>query len=847
MGFSRVTTPTRRRHPRSARQTWKLTLLFALALLPQLQAIAAAPPPAPSPAKFEPLAWVTDVFLGFGPGGKFLLVGIMVASWVLSKTEGFEALLRLFGRERKSPEPQPGPRNETHGPNSPLITGGTLSSGGDQFIGGEHEHHTHLPPAPKPELPNTHTPHNLRYRTTSPNRFVGRATELQRLAQLLAPEGSRVYLTGMGGVGKSELALQHAYDALERYTGGIVRFDARLGVESIAKHLVVFFRSSFPSVSLPEDKNPLELLPFCWSQWPSNAIQPEPVLIILDDQQSGDGASGLERDLFQGLPRRFHLLITQCQSAPTGAREISLSVLNRENALHLLALQAGTGGEERLLAEAQAADRLAAEVGDLPLALVLLGARLAERPDLGLAQLLDELIAKGPDARALQQAHPELGAERGVVETLLISWEPLSAEARNLAVLLGAMAPALIPWPLVESCRPPDQPLVEGSAFADSQVELLRSRLLQRSEANLYQLHPMVHGFLYLNGRSQSVLLTYWRRRYAAALVEVCRKHYSPTLTKGQQAGLEHYLPHIQLVAEERSSEIEDSDIIVPYTTLGWAAEHQSDVGDAMKWKKLGLNQCRQRLGPKHPNTAIALVNLSHLLYSTDQFADAEPLMREALKLMEDIHGPDDPMVAIPLSNLASLLIKDANSAEEAMSLFQRALRIQKAEYGQNSPEMATTLNNFAQLFKDNRCYREAEHLMRQVLEIDELKGWDHPDLARDLNNLALLLIDDPDRRGEARQLMQRALIIIESKHVETDPIKAFANYNYARVLRSTGSPADAEAPMRRSVELLIAIDHNGYKRPELEQFLKDYQNLLYQLGYSDEKIKAILQDLHKI
>jgi len=328
--------------------------------------------------------------------------------------------------------------------------------------------------------------------------------------------------------------------------------------------------------------------------------------------------------------------------------------------------------------------------------------------------------------------------------------------------------------------------------------------------------------------------------------MEVCRKHYSRTLTKGQQTELEHYLPHIQFVAKERSNDIEDGDIIVPYATLGWVAEHQSNYGDAMRWKSLGLDQCRQRLGPKHPDTAKALVNLSHLLYSTDQLAHAEPLMREALKLMEDIHGPDDPMVAVPLNNLASLLIKDANSAEEAMSLFRRALRIQKDEYGQDSPEMATTLNNFAQLLKENRCYREAEQLLRKALAIDELKGRDHPDVARDLNNLALFLNDDPDRRAEARQLMQRALTIIESNHVETDPIRAFANYNYASFLHSTGSPADAEPPMRRSVELLIAIAHNGYKRPELEHFLKSYQNLLHQLGHSDDEIKAILQGLQK-
>lgn len=46
---------------------------------------------------------------------------------------------------------------------------------------------------------------------------MGRADELQRLAEFLAPEGSRVDLTDMGGVGKSELTLQHAYEALEHY------------------------------------------------------------------------------------------------------------------------------------------------------------------------------------------------------------------------------------------------------------------------------------------------------------------------------------------------------------------------------------------------------------------------------------------------------------------------------------------------------------------------------------------------------------------------------------------------------------------------------------------------------
>ncbi|MFM9104232.1 MAG: hypothetical protein ACKOPS_24135, partial [Cyanobium sp.] len=204
--------------------------------------------------------------------------------------------------------------------------------------------------------PNPHTPHNLPERTTSAERFVGRAAELQRLAKKLAPEGSRLYLTGMGGVGKSELSIQHAYDHLEHYRGGIVRLDARQGLSAMAAQLVTFFRGRFPAVALPDDTSPLDLLPVCWSQWPASTTPPEPVLLILDDQRGdnlpeagGDQEGyGAERLLFQGLPPRFRRLITQREPAPTGALALELPLLQRPASLELLALQAGEGGGVRL-------------------------------------------------------------------------------------------------------------------------------------------------------------------------------------------------------------------------------------------------------------------------------------------------------------------------------------------------------------------------------------------------------------------------------------------------------------------------------------------------------------------
>jgi len=265
---------------------------------------------------------------------------------------------------------------------------------------------------------------------------VGRAAELQRLADLLAPEGCRVYLTGMGGVGKSELAVQHAYDHLEHYRGGIVRLDARQGLSAMAAQLVTFFRGHFPAVALPDDTSPTDLPPLCWSQWPASTNPPEPVLLLLDDQRGVAHGYEVERQLFQGLPPRFRRLITQREIAPAGAQVIDLLWLRRDSALELLALQAGERGKGRVEEEESDADELCAEAGDLPLALVLLGARLSGRPDLRLSQLLEDLLAKGAEAKALQQAHPELGAPRGVVEALLISWEPLSDAAKSLGLII---------------------------------------------------------------------------------------------------------------------------------------------------------------------------------------------------------------------------------------------------------------------------------------------------------------------------------------------------------------------------------------------------------------------------
>ena len=64
----------------------------------------------------------------------------------------------------------------------------------------------------------------------------------------------------------------------------------------------------------------------------------------------------------------------------------------------------------------------------------------------------------------------------------------------------------------------------------------------------------------------------------------------------------------------------------------------------------------------------------------------------------------------------------------EAESLVRRALAINEACFGHHHPNVARDLNNLAQLLQDTNRLAEAEPLMRRALAINEASfGSDHP------------------------------------------------------------------------------------------------------------------------
>ena len=225
---------------------------------------------------------------------------------------------------------------------------------------------------------------------------------------------------------------------------------------------------------------------------------------------------------------------------------------------------------------------------------------------------------------------------------------------------------------------------------------------------------------------------------------------------------------------------------------------------------------------------------LATLLYHTNRFGEAEPLMRRALEIDEATLGEQHPSVARDLNNLATLL-QDTNRIEEAEPLMRRALEIDEATLGEQHPSVARDLNNLAMLLKDTNRSMEAEMIVRRALEICE-GAFDkqHPTVAICLNNLAALL-QATHRSEEAEPLMRRSLEIDEATLGEQHPTVATRLNNLATLLQVTHRSEEAETLMRRSLDIFDTFRRQtGHEHPHFQQANENYQALQRAMGSNE-------------
>ena len=668
-------------------------------------------------------------------------------------------------------------------------------------------------------------------------KFVGRDEDLNRLHVELK-QSDRLAITavqGMGGIGKTELALQYArtHCRAGSYPGGLCWLRAR---EDVGAQILSFVRSQL-DLTPPEDLELVEKVRWGWVRWRAGDA-----LLIFDDVQQYE-------DIAPFLPpqdSRFKVLLTTRSRFGSPVQELQLDVLSEAKALELLQTLVDRDrqdlrgfqnlGSLENLGGLETAQQICAWLGYLPLGVELVGRYWARKPDLAITELWQRLQAKRLDAIAFKQAEPGMTASLGVAAAFELSWQALDESAQQLAAVLSLFALVEIPWRLVEQCLPESD--VEELEEIRDQV-LLGANLLKRVDQGMYQLHQLLREFFAAKRQQRTDDPDLQHRFYQVVIAEAERVEEKPEKSFIQESTI--MIAHLQATMERLASPEQALDLA---TCLNWIAElynSQGRYGEAEPLYLRSLSIREQQLGSDHPDVATSLNNLANLYESQGRCGEAEPLYERSLTIREEQLGGDHPDVAASLNNLANLYHSQGRY-EEAEPLYEQSLSIWEQQLGSDHPDVATSLNNLAFLYFSQGRYSEAEPLYERSLLIREQQlGTDHPAVASSLHTLAFLY-HSQGRYEEAEPLFVRSLSMSEQQFGGMHPNVAATLNALAFLYNAQGRYGEAEPLLVRS--LSIQEQQLGINHPDVVYSLSGLATLHRSQGRYDEAELLLLRSV---
>ena len=598
--------------------------------------------------------------------------------------------------------------------------------------------------------------------------FTGREQLLQELrASLTSGRAAAIVpIAGLGGAGKTQLALEYAYRHTADYE--IVWW---VRAEDTATLTADYARLA-TGLGLPEkdlaDQQATAAAVRSWlgrhSGW----------LLILDNAPHPD-------DCRDHLPpgAAGHVLITsRDQNWGSFARPLKLPVLPRVEAVEFLQKRCARD-------EPAAADELCEALGDLPLALEHAGAYI-DAAGGSIAEYLD-----------LYRNRPRELLTDAVAATWEISFERFQTEAPaalNLLYLAAFLAPDDIDPKLVSPAFP------DAMQFDQARAALRRYSLIDTSKGSI-AVHRLVQAVTRdrlaregLDEKWAEAALTLVKSAFLFDLNVV--ETWSPST---------RLLPHA-LAAAGHSGRLGvalDSNGQL-LNNVGLCLCNRGQLREAEGALKRALAIAERVYGPDHPEVAIHANNIGYTLQAQGDLAGALQYTKRALPIDEKFYGPDHPKVAIRAGNIGQIL-HDQGDLAGALQHTQRALAIDEKCYGPDHPNVAIDANNIGQILRGQRDLAGALPYAQRALAIDEkVYGRRHPTVARDANNIGTILWAQGDLVG-ALEYTQRALAIDEKVYGPDHPEVAIDAINIGGILEDQRDLAGALQGTQRALHIFQA------------------------------------------
>jgi len=589
---------------------------------------------------------------------------------------------------------------------------------------------------------------------------------------------------GLGGVGKTQVAMEYAYRHRDEYP--IVWWVRAEEPATMLEDFVGLGERIFGGAVKAEPEALAEAI--------KRALENRLNWLLILDNVPGPYAVG--RVLPQGSGG--HVIITSRNPNWRGiAQPLHLRPWERREAIEFLRKRTG-------MEEVEAAGMLAEALGDLPLALEQAGACI-EQARITVGQYLERFQTHRRELMQITQ--PGTDYPETIATTWDISFHKIGGASRvskDLLSLLSFLAPDSIPRDLLKSGEkvlpyPLAGVVKDPVSFDGAVASLLLYSLIDANEQAI-SLHRLVAAVT----RDRMDLSE--RVRWAEVAVRLINDAFAfESIDIGTWSQCSSLLPQVMAVTAHA-----ESLQVVPEVTSAL-------LNDAGRY-----------------------------LLKRGQYLDAKETLERALKLARSIYGDQHPAVSAIVNNLGRVCQR-LRQISEAKQYFEWAVAIDEPAFGHDHPHVATVVNNYGLCLMAGGEVEAAKEQFKWALEVfEKTSGADHPKLASVINNLGYAMKSMGDWNG-AHEHFRRALDIAEKKFGPNHPTVASILHNLGDVARGMGNLESAKSYFERALmidravygpthpDLARDVDYLGQVLKEIGDF--DAEKRLY-----DEAREAIVK-----
>jgi transcriptional regulator with XRE-family HTH domain len=594
--------------------------------------------------------------------------------------------------------------------------------------------------------------------------FVGRAAELDELARRLQQPASRVALVGMGGAGKTSLAIEAAHRLRPHFPAGVLWASAATSDPlDILQSWAAAFGHDYSGLRDVASR----------AAAVRSLLAGKKVFLVLDDVRVAEQVA----PLLPGDPANSIIMTTRSEDAAAAihASIVPLAEWSQKESRELLVAVLGSG---RVQQESEAAGELCSLVHHLPLAVEIAAQFLAVRTRQRLADMV----------RRLQGAQNRLDlrvSSRDVRTSFAVSWEALDEAHRQLFAALAVFEGRSFAVEAAAAVADLDE------AITKERLENLKAlSLVSEAEDERYRQHPLLADF----AREQLGDEPGPWVRLARTYVEFLRRATTP-LAISEEWGNTMGAMGAAYLQQEWSLVLEFAELL----TRPWLAHARyTQARQGYTW----ANHATTALGDT-VRRAACLQRWAQACLEQDEYEEAARLLAESLALCEQVK--DEAGCATVHYLLARMALERAQYqvVEEHLNR-SRTVRMRLGDeqgLAQIDYQEASLAYNLGQL-------AEAEFYCRRAFSTFEAaQNWE--EMLTTLRLLADIAIERSDD-DHAQQHCQRALRLAEMFQLQGELAATY--YSLAVIARLRRQLSEALRYAQAAHRLFLELGERGFQ-----------------------------------